>query len=152
MDLLPTIKLVYPKGLYRLCNWLLAERQLARLIERGETEESLVIAAELYAKQQRALCKEGTQFILSPENFYGSKGLDHWRGPFPLPIESPKAEAEKLWPRVRAAISDSDARKLLDEKTLRVVGELGGFVNLGQTQSSRMDFVRNQFIQAWGRS
>lgn len=145
------IKAAYPKGLYRLCNWSLAERQVSRLLDQGETLFDLVLAADLYAKQQRALGKEGSQFILSPENFYGAKGLDHWKGPFPMP-NNPKAEAEALWPKVRAAISDADLRRTLDIRVVQVVGELGGFARLGQMNSRDVDFLRNEFIKSFGRT
>ncbi len=144
------IKLAYPAGMYRECNWILADRQISRLIDLGENFGRLVIAADLYAKQQRALGKEGSQFILSPENFYGAKGLHHWRGPFPLPV-NPKAEAEALWPKVRAAISDQDLRRTLDLRVIQAVGAIGGFANLGATRSDRMDFVRREFLAAYAR-
>ncbi len=145
------IKLAYPKGMYRECNWLLAERQVRRLLDDGATMDELVIAADLYAKQQRALGKEGSQFILSPENFYGAKGLHHWRGPFPLPV-NPKAEAEALWPKVRAAISDQDLRGSLDIRAIQAVGAIGGFANLGAMPSKEMSFVKRDFIAAFGRT
>ncbi len=145
------IQAAYPKGMYRECNWILAARQVDRLIDQGETMFDLVLCADLYAKQQRALGKEGSQFILSPENFYGAKGLHHWKGPFPMPLESPRAEAEKIWPTVRAAISNPDMRKSLDIRVIQAVGAIGGFANLGMTQASRMDFVRREFLAAYAR-
>lgn len=153
-NLLEQIQAVYPAGMYRNSNWILCERRLRTLIDIGESEDALLAAAELYGRQQLALGNVGTQWILGPDKFYGAnrEGLDHWRGPFPIPRESPNVEAEKLWPKVRAAITDAEARKTLSEKTLRVVGELGGFYNLGQTNSSQMDFVRNRFIQAYARA
>lgn len=153
-NLLEQIQAVYPAGMYRNSNWILCERRLRTLIDIGESDEALLAAAELYGRQQQALGNVGTQYILSPDKFYGAnrEGLDHWRGPFPIPRESPNVEAEKLWPRVRAAISNPDLRKELSEKTLKVVGEVGGFTNLGQTNSSQMDFVRSRFIQAYMRA
>lgn len=153
-NLLDQIREVYPVGCYRNSNWILAERRLRQLIDIGEAEDALLAAAELYGQQQKALGNVGTQWILGPDKFYGAnrEGLDHWRGPFPLPREAPNIEAEKLWPKVRAAISNSDLRKELSQKALNVVGELGGFHNLGQTNASQMDFVRNRFIQAYMRA
>jgi hypothetical protein len=153
-DVLTQIQQVYPAGMYRNSNWILCERRLRQLVDIGESEDALLAAAELYGKQQKTLGNVGTQWILGPDKFYGAnrEGLDHWRGPFPLPRETPNVEAEKMWPKVRAAITDADLRKELSEKVMRVVGEIGGFHNLGQTNYSQMDFVRTRFIQAYMRA
>lgn len=72
----------YPKGTYGAQNWILAEKALGKLLDEGESPVDLANAARLYADQQRAKGSIGTQFIRSPEKFYGD---GFWRGPFPLP-------------------------------------------------------------------
>jgi len=78
------LRAVYPPGVYRASNWLLAERELCTRLDEGVSADELVDAAAKYCAQQRAKGDAiGTQFVLSPENFFGPEG--HWRGPFPLP-------------------------------------------------------------------
>jgi uncharacterized protein YdaU (DUF1376 family) len=81
------VKAVYPAGTYRGSNWILAQREISKLLAAGEGAEDLVTHARAFAQQQAAKGSTGTQFVLSPEKFFGSDG--HWRGPFPLPQASP---------------------------------------------------------------
>lgn len=82
----------YPPGTYRDNTWLIASRDIERLVAEGESPELISQSAGEYHAQQDALCKTGTQFVLSPAKFFGSEG--HWRGPFPLPAsKAPKAAA-----------------------------------------------------------
>jgi uncharacterized protein YdaU (DUF1376 family) len=77
------IQRAYPAGTYGAQNWLLAERCIRRLVEEGVPGEQLVDAAAKYCAQQEAKGDSiGTQYIRSPEKFFGE---GFWRGPFPLP-------------------------------------------------------------------
>ncbi len=149
-DLSPSIKLAYPAGTYRACNWILAQRQIMRLQEQGVFDEELGVAAELYAKQQQAMGKAGTQYILSPENFYGAKGLDHWRGPFPLPANN-KQEAETVWPLVHDAIRNGRWPEGIPQKAKDAVGELGGLNTLGMRPSAMSTKTRAEFVSVYSR-
>ncbi len=72
----------YPKGTYGQQNWILAEREIGFRLDEGVSPEQLVEAAAKYCEQQTAMRKAGTEFVRSPEKFYGQ---GFWKGPFPLP-------------------------------------------------------------------
>lgn len=78
-----TLQALYPQGTYRQSNWILAERAISKLLDGEATSDQLERLTTDFAAQQRAKGSEGTQFVMSPEKFYGPDG--HWRGPFPLP-------------------------------------------------------------------
>lgn len=78
------IRAVYPPGTYAEANWTLAERNVAGLLDAGESLTDLLQAATAYRAQMDAKQSTGTQFVKSPENFYGREAF--WRGPFPLPL------------------------------------------------------------------
>jgi hypothetical protein len=96
------IQLVYPAGTYGGQNWILAERELGKLLDGGDHAPQLIAAAQSYADQQTAAGNVGTQFIRSPERFYRD---GHWRGPFPLPAPRPGKGN-----RVAAALATLEAR------------------------------------------
>lgn len=83
-ELVTAIRTVYPAGTYRGSNWILAERAISKLLEAGEPAELILAHARAFRVQQDAKGSTGTQYVLSPEKFFGPDG--HWRGPFPLPI------------------------------------------------------------------
>lgn len=96
---------VYPAGTYGGQSWILAEREIGRLLEQGDHAATLVRAATDYGAQQTAMGNAGTQFIRSPAKFYAE---GHWRGPFPMPVVRPntrKTTAERI-----AAIGADDAQ------------------------------------------
>lgn len=99
--LLQRIQRHYPAGTYRGSNWIQAEDEISKLLDGGEPPEALEEAAKAYRAQQDAKRSTGTQYVLSPENFYGPEG--HWRGPFPLPqqLEGGDANREQLLQRIR---------------------------------------------------
>lgn len=86
-EVLESIKTKYPAGTFGAQNWILAEREISKLLDLGETSESLTAAAAAYREQMDAKGSVGTQYVRSPEKFYGG---GFWKGPFPLPIEKPK--------------------------------------------------------------
>jgi hypothetical protein len=85
-ELTERIKAGYPAGTYRASNWILAERAISKLLADGESAEDLAALTQAFRAQQDAKRSTGTQFVLSPEKFFGPDG--HWRGPFPLPEPS----------------------------------------------------------------
>jgi uncharacterized protein YdaU (DUF1376 family) len=85
-ELVQEIQTLYPPGLYRANDWMLAERAIAGLLEAGETPAELLAAAKQYRAQQDAIGKTGSQYILSPSKFYN--GTNAWRGPFPVPASA----------------------------------------------------------------
>jgi len=64
---------------------MLAERAIRKLLEQGESTESLAAAAAKYCEQQTAMEKLGSGEVLRPSTFFGT---DAWRGPFPLPAKA----------------------------------------------------------------
>lgn len=93
-ELTERIKALYPAGTYRASNWILAERAISKLLDGGEIADQLLALARAFAEQQQAKGSTGTQFVLSPEKFFGPDG--HWRGPFPQPqASSPKVQRLK---------------------------------------------------------
>lgn len=94
-EVLEKVKAVYPAGLHRGDHWLLAEREISRLLDAGETPDSLIRAATEYAAQQMALGKLGTSAVMRPSNFFNGTGA--WRGPFPLPQAAPKSTDRITW-------------------------------------------------------
>jgi hypothetical protein len=82
------IQELYPAGTYRGSNWILAEREISKLLDAGEDPDHLVAVTRQFSAQQSAKGSIGTQYVLSPEKFFGPDG--HWRGPFPIP----KSQAE----------------------------------------------------------
>lgn len=82
----------YPAGTYRGSNWILAEREISKLLNAGEDPEHLVASARDYRAQQNAKGSTGTQYVLSPEKFFGTDG--HWRGPFPIPKTPAEAQRD----------------------------------------------------------
>jgi hypothetical protein len=85
-ELLTRIQAVYPPGTYRGSNWILAEREISKLLDGGEHPDQLLALARAFRAQQDAKGSTGTQFVLSPEKFFGPDG--HWRGPFPIPTKA----------------------------------------------------------------
>ena len=94
------IRAEYPAGSYRQTAWQRAERSICDLIAQGETQESLLSASRLYRAQCEAKGKIGSEFVLSPANFYGN---GEWRGPFPIP-----AKPETAMDRVMRATAGAD--------------------------------------------
>lgn len=82
--LIDSIKAVYPKGVERGDQWILAEREVSKLLGLGEPPEALIDASRLYAEQQTAEGTIGTGKILRPHNFFANGA---WRGPFPMPVQ-----------------------------------------------------------------
>ncbi len=80
-DVIEGIRTAYPAGIYRESAWLKAAHFVALRLDEGVAAEQLVDAAAKYCAQQRARGKLGTEFVLSPANFFESE----WKGPFPLP-------------------------------------------------------------------
>lgn len=76
------IEAIYPPGMYGAQNWILAEREISKLLDGGESAESLLACVRAFRAQQDAKASTGTQYVKSPENFFGE---GHWRGPFPVP-------------------------------------------------------------------
>lgn len=76
------LQAIYPEGTYGAQNWLLAEREIGKLLDAGEPPDDLERLTREYRTQCDAKGSTGTQFIRSPEKFYGA---GFWRGPFPLP-------------------------------------------------------------------
>lgn len=138
----------YPPGTYAHANWILAEREISKLTDRlGECvdPERLVAAARDYCAQQTAMGKIGTQYIRSPEKFYGG---GYWRGPFPVPVDL-KRDAEIVWPSVRLAISSAEGRKQFGPETRvgKVIAAMGGWHALGQRTTDQIDFAKHEFVK-----
>jgi uncharacterized protein YdaU (DUF1376 family) len=93
-ELTERIKAVYPAGTYRASNWILAERAISKLLDDGEDRDALLAHAHAFAEQQLAKGSTGTQYVLSPEKFFGPDG--HWRGPFPLPKSATETQSDAL--------------------------------------------------------
>jgi hypothetical protein len=77
------LEAIYPPGTYRLAHWALVERELGFRLDEGATADELCQRTREYRAQQDAKKSTGTQYVLSPEKFYGRDG--HWRGPHPVP-------------------------------------------------------------------
>jgi hypothetical protein len=92
--LVEAIKAVYPAGTYGQQNWILAERELSKLLDGGASPEELLAHARAFAAQMLAKGSIGTQFIRSPEKFFGD---GFWRGPFPIPVAGKPAGASLTW-------------------------------------------------------
>lgn len=93
-ELTERVKAIYPAGTYGASNWMFAERAISKLLSDGESADELLAHTRAFADQQQAKGSTGTQFVKSPENFFGPDG--HWRGPFPLPQPSaPKVQRLK---------------------------------------------------------
>ncbi len=140
----------YPAGTYTDANWLMAEREMQRLVGEGTDPESLVEAATSYAAQAKATQRTGTQWVKSPEKFYGRDG--HWRGPFKIPPPDPKREAELVWLQVRPAIGNTDLRKHFpaDSRAALAVAAIGGWHALGMRSTEKVDTdARFEFIRAF---
>jgi len=81
------IKELYPPGTYRDVAWQTAERNF-RILRETEPIEALIKAVQAYAAQKEAEGNIGSQFVLSPANFFSN---NEWRGPFPLPTTKANA-------------------------------------------------------------
>lgn len=92
--LVEAIRAVYPAGTYGQQNWILAERELSKLLDGGESADELLAHARAFAAQMLAKGSTGTQFIRSPEKFFGD---GFWRGPFPIPVSGKPASASLTW-------------------------------------------------------
>lgn len=92
-EVLQLVKSAYPPGTFGQQNWILAEREIGRRLEEGFASEELVGAAAKYCKQQTAKGSAGTEFIRSPEKFYGQ---GFWRGPFPLPAAAQPSAPKRM--------------------------------------------------------
>lgn len=104
-ELLTQIRTVYPEGTYGGQNWILAERELIRLLDGGESPDALSNAAKAYGLQQASMGKVGTQYIRSPEKFYAA---GWWRGPFPVSSEGARPGRRKSFEEIHAGLSTSD--------------------------------------------
>ena len=80
--LLNEIKAVYPLGIYRQADWLLAEREILQRLTEGEEPGCLVSGSERYRQQADAKGSLGTQYITSPQRFFRER---QYRELFPLP-------------------------------------------------------------------
>lgn len=62
-----------------------------------------------------------------------------------------RQEGHRLWPQVKAAIRDADARKPFVEGTdvYRIVGELGGWMQLGAVPAHLTGQTEQRFINAY---
>jgi hypothetical protein len=102
-------------------------------------------AARDYAAQQAAMGKVGSQYIRSPEKFYGQ---EFWRGPFDVPVDL-KRDAEIVWPSVRLAISNDFGRKQFGPETRagKVIAAMGGWQALGQRTTDQIDFAKHEFVK-----
>lgn len=89
----------YPEGTYGAQNWILAEREVGRLLEQGESAASILDAARAYGLQQASMGNVGTQWIRSPEKFYRE---GWWRGPFKLPEARKDPEADRIASNIAA--------------------------------------------------
>lgn len=76
------IKRRYPEGLHRGDHWRNAEHHVSRLLDSGETFETLLGAVDEYRTQQEAVGRIGTDKVMRPSTFFEDEA---WRGPFPLP-------------------------------------------------------------------
>lgn len=90
--LLTRLQAIYPAGTYTGVTWHQAERELGKLLDAGESAETIVANTTAYREQQQAAGKIGTQFIRSPKSFFGE---GHWRGPFPLPSAGAASNGRK---------------------------------------------------------
>lgn len=99
---------VYPAGTYGGQSWILAERELGRLLDGGDHAPALLGAAQAYADQQAAMGNVGTQFIRSPAKFYAE---GHWRGPFPLPAERARPNGRQTFEDIHRKLSTTDDEK-----------------------------------------
>jgi hypothetical protein len=135
----------YPRGTYAHANWILAERALSKLIDEGIPPAVLEGAARDYAAQQAAMGKVGSQYIRSPEKFYGQ---EFWRGPFEVPVDL-KRDAEIVWPSVRLAISNEIGRRQFGPETRvgKVIAAMGGWHALGQRSTEQVDFAKHEFVK-----
>jgi len=79
------LKSVYPKGIYALSDWLVAEREARRRIDEGHTWDELVAGCQRYAAQCEAKGSTGTQYVESPKKFFTLPECK-FRDPFPLPV------------------------------------------------------------------
>lgn len=139
-EVLESIKIAYPAGTFGQQNWILAERAVGKLLDVGEPPDALIAAALAYREQQDAKGSTGSQFIRSPEKFYGD---GFWRGPFPKPKTKDASNAE--WQSVLAAARDSDKRKELSQTTLDKVGRIGGLRHIGSLNSFDLERKRQEF-------
>ena len=83
-----SIRGVYPPGTYLQNDWLLAEREIGRRVEEGESWEALAAGVVRYRAQLDAKGTVGTQFVMSPKKFFGSDRI--YRDPFPMPANGKK--------------------------------------------------------------
>lgn len=91
-ELTQRIQAIYPPGTYGAANWILAEREISKLLDTGEDPEQLVELTRAFRAQMDAKKSTGTQFVRSPENHFGADG--HWRGPFPIPKTTTEVAAD----------------------------------------------------------
>ena len=91
-EILEKVKVAYPAGTFGGQNWILAEKEIGKLLDAGESEDAIVAASLAYREQMDAKGSTGTQFIRSPEKFFGG---GFWRGPFPKPDTPAARAAEK---------------------------------------------------------
>lgn len=143
------IRPIYPAGTYRDNTWILASKDIERLVEQGEDLALIQQRVSEYAEQQRALGKIGTQFVLSPAKFFGSAG--DWRGPFPMPAvqaisgkQAENPEAAEAWERLIA--SDGADRPPPAAAALKAVG---GWSRVNERTTRETPFIRREFIEAY---
>jgi uncharacterized low-complexity protein len=79
------VKAVYPAGTYRGSNWILAQREISKLLAAGEGAEDLVTHARAFAQQQAAKGSTGTQFVLAPHRSSSAR----WPLARPVPAAKP---------------------------------------------------------------
>lgn len=85
------VKAAYPKFAGRQ-DWINAESACHIRLDEGETWESLLAAAERYAKHIRAKGSEGTQYVLTPGKFF-SAADEPWKQDWPIPVQRPNGAA-----------------------------------------------------------
>lgn len=77
------LKSTYPAGIYPESDWLLAERSVRQAIDEGDTWDGWTEAAARYRAQLDARGRLGTEFVKSPQKFFGQRANLHEK--FPLP-------------------------------------------------------------------
>lgn len=131
VGLLAELQAEYPAGIYRQGNWILGEREAMARLEEGEARDRLRAGCRRYRLQCEARKIIGTQYVMSPENFFarGKHGEPPpYLDPFPLPAERLTATEELLANLDRTAADHNDDHRVFEhesdaEPARRIAGE-----------------------------
>jgi hypothetical protein len=103
------IRAAYPKFAGRQ-DWINAEAYCRALVDNGESWDTLLEAAQRYARYIRATEREGTQYVMTPGRFFSARDMP-WRQPWDVPQKQKQNDSTSfaaMMAALDAAVGNSD--------------------------------------------